>query len=81
MFKLLWRNKFLTTDVVSIEGFIAVFEASLATLKEMRDAGVKLDPDSGVEEDYADFVVEDAAVAERFGFDEEYDEEDEECSC
>ena len=40
-----------------------------SVLREMKSAGVVLDAESGVQDDYARLVTTDPAVAERFGFD------------
>ena len=56
---------------------IQIFKQVAAQLQEMADAGVKLHPDSDVNNDYAILITEDPAVAEKFGFIlEEFDEDD-----
>lgn len=76
MYRLLWRNKFLTVDATTIQDFIDVFEHRLAELKSMKAHGINLNPDSGISDDYAEFETDDDAVAKLFDF-EEHDEYDE----
>lgn len=74
-----WRNKFLTLDAKSIDEMVAGLEGAVAILKEMGDAGVTLDDDGGVADDYARLVTTDREVAQRFDFEEvECFDEDEE---
>lgn len=74
-----WRNKYLTVDAKSIGKMAANLDRAAKSLREMEAAGVKLDRDSGVEDDYATLYTTDAAVAKRFGMQEadEYDEDGE----
>lgn len=66
-YKTFWRNKWLTADAQSIEDMIRLLRSAADELDEMRQAGVKLDPDGGTENDYAVLVTEDKQAAERFG--------------
>jgi hypothetical protein len=73
---LTWRNKFLTTDAETIDDMIEGLESAVQDLREMRSAGVVLE--GGAEDDYAQFVTSDPAVAKKFGFEEEeeFEEDD-----
>lgn len=73
-----WRNKWLTAQARSLEDMAGMLRAAADELEAMRAAGVVLQPDSGVADDYATLTTEDPAVARRFGFTEEEDEEAEE---
>lgn len=66
-----WRNKWLTADAQTIDDMIKMLEAAAATLREMRDAGVTLDPEGNTQDDYARLITSDPAVAERLGFEDE----------
>lgn len=70
-----WRNKWLTAQARSLEEMVGMLRAAADELDAMRAAGVALQPDSGVADDYATLTTEDPAVAQRFGFIEE-DEQD-----
>ncbi len=80
-FETLWRNKWLTSEAKSIDDMIASLRAAADHLDEMRKAGVTLEDDGGVGDDYATLVTTDPEVAKKFGMEEEreyLDEEDEE---
>ncbi len=66
-----WRNKWLTADAQTIDDVINLLEAAAATLREMRDAGITLDPEGNTQDDYARLITSDPAVAEKFGFEDE----------
>jgi hypothetical protein len=69
----IWRGKGLTDDAETIDDMIAALEATIATLRAMRDAGVRL---AGcVEDDYAYLITTDPAVAERYGFEEDVEDD------
>jgi hypothetical protein len=77
----LWRNKWLTVDVKSIEDMIAKLRTAADHLDQMRKDGVFLDDGGGVSDDYARLVTTDPKVAEKYGLvdESEYwgvDEED-----
>jgi len=76
-FEYLWRNKFLTVDAESIDDMILKLEGAADHLQEMKDAGVVLDPDSDVGGDFAVLVTSDPTVAERFDFDPDEEEQEE----
>jgi hypothetical protein len=80
-----WRNKWLTADAQTIDDMIKMLEAAAAALRDMRDAGVTLDPQGDTQDDYARLITPDPAVAERFGFEDESqyleDEDDDSFSC
>lgn len=67
----LWRKKFLTTATESIEEMISLLESASKELAEMKAAGVILDPEGGVSEDYAILVTTDPEVAKRFDMHDE----------
>lgn len=77
VYETLWRNKWLTAEAQTIDDMISMLQGAAECLKEMRDAGITLDPDGGTGDDYARLVTEDKAVAEKFGL-EEWDTEEEE---
>src|SRR5262249_13164683 len=71
-----WRNKWLTANAESIEDMIASLRAAADELEEMRKAGVYLDDNGSVADDYALLVTHDHTVAKRFGMDTEPDDDD-----
>ncbi len=80
-FETLWRNKWLTSGAKSIDDMIASLRAAADHLDEMRKAGVTLEDNGRVGDDYATLVTTDPDVAKKFEMGEvrEYlDEEDEE---
>lgn len=64
----LHRNKFITLDAKTLDDFIATYEDLLLMFKAWKEAGVELDPESGVGDDYAQFFTTDPRVAKEFGF-------------
>lgn len=78
IYEMTWRNKFLTIDADSIDDMIEDLQSAVYKLEAMKKAGVKLDPDSNTEFDFAHLVTEDASVAKQFGFEEKKIEEDSE---
>jgi hypothetical protein len=68
------RNKFLCTHTSTFDEFIEALEQHVACLKEMRQAGVELEPD-GIGSDYATFVTTDPKIAETFGMESEPEED------
>jgi hypothetical protein len=82
-FVLEWRNRWLTVDATTIDEMADSLEVAAARLREMAEAGVRLDEDSNMDDDFATLVTNDEEVAERFEFDEddiadELDEPDDE---
>jgi hypothetical protein len=75
-YETLWRNKFLTVHAATIDDMIDTLSGAVAQLREYRDAGVVLG--YGAENDYATLITADPSVAERFGFEESFNSEDEE---
>ena len=73
----LWRNKWLTSDARTIDDMIEGLESAATLLKAMRDAGVQLADTGSTADDYALLLVEDAEVARRFAFEEEFEEQQE----
>jgi hypothetical protein len=74
-FELLWRNKYLTAEVTSLDEMIVALQAAADELRQMQAAGVALRDTDGVSDDYACLVTTDPKVAETFGFEEEEEEE------
>ncbi len=79
-----WRNKWLTSEAKTVGEMAEALEGAAADLRLMEKAGVTLDTDSDVEDDYAELRTDDAAVAAEFGLEEdevfdedEFSEEDE----
>jgi hypothetical protein len=70
----IWRNKWLTSSATSLTEMAAMLRGAAENLESMAAAGVRLDT-GGMEDDYALLSTEDAAVAQRFGFELE-DEDD-----
>ncbi len=78
---IVWRNKWLTSEAKSIAEMIESLRAAANRLDEMRKAGVTLEDNGGVGDDYATLVTTDPEVAQRFGMEEEreyLDQEDNE---
>lgn len=79
VYELCWRNKWLTADAKSGAQMAAMLESAAAEIREIFATGkVTLDV-SGVPDDYAHFLTEDAEVAKRYGFTdtrEMYEEDD-----
>ena len=63
-----WRNKWITSNAGTIDDFISKFEELAEKFRRWKKAGIKLDPDWGVGDDYADFYTEDKEIAIREGF-------------
>jgi hypothetical protein len=76
IFETLWRNKWITANAKTIDDFITTFESLADMFKEWKEAGIKLETDSGIEDDYATFLTKDPVVASKYNFDLR-DEEDE----
>lgn len=73
-----WRNKWLTADAKSIPEMADMLESASKLLREMHDAGIKLENDD-IQDDYAYLVTEDPDVAEKFDLHlDEYEEDEEE---
>lgn len=64
----LWRNKFLTVEAKTIDNFIAIYEELASMFRDWKELGIELDPDSGIDDDYAVFVTSDEEIAQREGF-------------
>ncbi len=77
-YETLWRNKCLTSEAKTIDDMIASLRAAADYLDEMRKAGVSLQDNGGVGDDYAALVTTDPDVAKRFGMEEEREYMDEE---
>lgn len=66
-YEMTWRNKWLTADVTSITHMADLLAEAAEELRAMAAAGITLDADGGVADDYASLVTSDAAIAARFG--------------
>ncbi|MFX0037563.1 MAG: hypothetical protein ACFE9I_18230 [Candidatus Hermodarchaeota archaeon] len=62
-----WRSKWITAKASNIDDFISVFEELAKMFRRWKEAGIKLDLDSGFGDDYADFYTDDKEVAIREG--------------
>ena len=58
-----WRNKWITNHAGTIDDFIKTFEGLAEMFKEWKEMGIKLNPDSGIGDDYAEFYTDDMDVA------------------
>jgi len=67
-YEITWRNKWLTANIQSIDEMISAVREAANGLKQMRDAGVFLDPNGGTSDDYARLVTTERGVAARFAF-------------
>jgi hypothetical protein len=74
-FTTLWRNQFLTSHAKTLDDMIEGLSAAVAKLTAMRDAGLRLEEEGGVAEDYATLFTEDAAVAAQFNFEQEVEDD------
>lgn len=79
VYEMLWRNKFLTLDCTSIPEMAEVLEDAAKLLRELHATGKVELMDEDISDDYAFFVTEDKAIAEKYGFEEmEFEDEDDE---
>ncbi len=63
-----WRNKWITSHASSIDDFIKTFEGLARMYMEWKEMGIKLNPDSDIGGDYAEFYTDDMDVAIRAHF-------------
>jgi hypothetical protein len=75
-FNSLFRCKWLADGSHTLSEMANKLEAAAQRLREMEMAGVRLD--GVVEEDYAEFVTDDPAVAQKYNLKDEDEEEEEE---
>lgn len=76
-YEYIWRNKFIGDSTASsIAALIEDLETAVSILKEMQQAGVEMEEQEGVDDDYYMLITTDQKVAEKFGFDEIPDFED-----
>jgi len=75
-FEYIWRNKWLTAQAQTIDDMIDGLQAAADELRAMKAEGVCLRDTQCVSDDFAFLVTTDPKVAEKFGFEEE-DLEDE----
>jgi hypothetical protein len=72
----IWRNKFLTTDAKTLADMAAGLAAAAAELAAMVATGKVALSNPEPADDYAFLTTNDADVANRFGFNEDRDDED-----
>jgi hypothetical protein len=80
-YETLWRSKWLTAEAKTIDDMIHLLRSAADQLDEMRKAGVTLEDDGGIGDDYATLTTTDPNVANKIGMEEEreyLDEQDEE---
>jgi len=70
-----WRNKWITAGASSIDDFVHVFDHLAKKFQEWKEMGIKLDPESSMGDDYADFYTEDMDVAIKAGFTVHFDDD------
>ena len=63
-----WRNKWITSGAGSIDDFIGTFESLTDHFRKLKEWGITLLDDGGVEDDYATFITDDMETAVRAGF-------------
>ena len=63
-----WRNKWITSQSSSVDDFIETFEGLARMFKEWKEMGIKLDPESDIGGDYAEFYTNDMDIAIRSNF-------------
>lgn len=76
-YEMTWRNKWLTAEAKTMQDMIDTFQAVADHFREMQSKGVELDF-SNNGNDYARLLTNDPAVAEKFGFEPE---DEENCDC
>lgn len=74
-FNTLFRCKWLVDGSRSLPEMATKLEETAKRLREMGEAGIRLDGE--VQDDYAELVTDDPAVAEKYGLQSQEDEEDE----
>lgn len=80
LYETIWRNKWITSDAISIDDMIVNLENAINELKEFKDSNIEADF-SGAGDDYIYFRTNDIVTADKFGLyevqqkDEEYDDE------
>jgi hypothetical protein len=72
-----WRNKWLTSNAETIGEMAQALEEAAGELHKMEKDGVTLDA-MGVPDDYALLMTTDKGVAEKYGFEDDPDENEEE---
>lgn len=68
---LVWENRWLGSDVHTLEDMIKVSNGPIQELESMHADGLVLDPNIGVSGDYVHFVTADQVIAEKYGMEEE----------
>jgi hypothetical protein len=66
-FQVLWKNKYLTANATTVADMARSLQEAAHELKAMHEAGVVLENDGCVADDYAHLSTTDAAVAAQFG--------------
>jgi hypothetical protein len=66
-FQVLWKNKYLTANATTVADMAKSLQEAADELKAMHEAGVGLENDGCVADDYAHLSTTDVGVAEQFG--------------
>ena len=62
------RNRFLISYAKSIDEFINAFEKMAEKMRKWKELGIKLEINSAIEDDYAEFYTHDKDIAIKAGF-------------
>ena len=76
VYSLVWMTKFLAAGSRTLHAVASRLEAAAARLREMRAAGVRLDPGGDTDHGFPVPTTDDPQVAERFGFEPPEAEDD-----
>ena len=77
VYELLWRNKWLTSEAKSFDEMISMLRVAADELEAMQRDGVQLDLErGGMEDDYASLTTTDHVIAEKYGFNPEWEDEE-----
>ncbi|NHJ19523.1 MAG: hypothetical protein EAX91_01175 [Candidatus Lokiarchaeota archaeon] len=68
IYRLTWRNKWITAHATSIDDFIETFENLAKEFRRWKELGIKLYTDRGIGDDYASFITDDMDIAIKAGF-------------
>lgn len=71
MYTRLWRNKFLTLYVTSLDEMVVALTDAAAELQAISATGKVTLDSGGVADDYAVLLTDDPDVAQQFGFTQE----------
>ncbi|MFX1276017.1 MAG: hypothetical protein ACFFBP_15270 [Promethearchaeota archaeon] len=62
------RNKWITSDATNIDDFIKTYQFLAEKMRNWKKLGIKLDPESGIGDDYAEFFTSNKDVAIKANF-------------